>query len=194
MFTCHLGPARRGKACRPRVPGTAWAPPCCLSLPSRTISFTCFSLAAQHRSSGLCLGQRRVTPGRVIRWVPMSSPRWVPTSCPCRAIGPAPPPDGARECFVLVPNGEQVTSAKNEERGGAGGYPRTAGPVKKRRSQSVARSLIVVLWPGLWGASSLDLGLGLVGWVGFFSPLSISRFCGQGAGRCPRPPLSPPAV
>lgn len=61
----------------------------------------------------------------------------------------------------------------------------------------MARSLIVVLWPGLWGASSLDLGLGLFLWGGlveFFFPLSISRFCGQGAGRCPCPFPHPPQL
>lgn len=59
----------------------------------------------------------------------------------------------------------------------------------------MAWSLIVVVWPGLWGASSLGLGLFLWGvWLGFFFPLSISRFCGQGVGRCPCPPPPPSCV
>lgn len=35
-------------------------------------------------------------------------------SCPCPAVGPMFLPSWARGPFVLVPNGEQVTSAKKE--------------------------------------------------------------------------------
>lgn len=112
-------------------------------------------------------------------------------SCPCCAVGPVFLLSWAWGLFVVVPNGEQVTSAKKK---------RAAEPVavatelgwSRSRSQSVAWSPIVVLWPGLWGASSLGLGwvcfFGGFGCFGFFlspSPNSVGRE--RGDARTPSP-------
>lgn len=162
----------------------SWSPLCCPSLPVQTNSFTRFSPAAQHRSPGLCLSQHHVTP---------LAPRWVPMSCPCHAAR-----WGRR---VLCVGAKRRASDKCQKK------KRAAEPVAvpmelgrpRSRSQSVARSLIVVLWPGLWGASSLDLGLGLFLWGGlvefFFlspSPSSVGRE--RGDARAPSPSPPPPAV
>lgn len=74
---------------------------------------------------------------------------------------------------MLLPNGEQVSSAKKKRAAELVAIPAELGQWRSRNpllaDQSAAWSLIVVLSPGLWGASSLSLDFFLWGiWSGFF--------------------------
>lgn len=98
----------------------------------------------------------------------------------CRSPGPMLLPRWVQRLFVLVPNGEQVTSAKKKRTVEPAAAPTELGRARSR-SWSVASSLIVVLWPGLGEHPPWFGFVSLGGLVGFgFFPLSISQFCGQG--------------
>lgn len=134
------------------------------SLPSGTSSFTCFSPAAQqwHWSPGFLSLLR------------------------CRARVSAKLGMGA-----LCGGAKRRASDKcqKEKSSGAGGCCHRAGLVKKQESVC---GLVPDCSAVAWALGSIllgfRLGLFLWGvWLFWFFPLSISQFCGQGAGRCPYP-------
>lgn len=127
--------------------GDSQAPPCCPSLPLETSSFTSFSPAVQcqHQSPGILLRCRAHVSAKL----------------------------GTGLFIMLLPNGEQVSSAKKKRAAELVAVPAELGQWRSRNpllaDQSAAWSLIVVLSPGLWGASSLSLDFFLWGiWSGFF--------------------------
>lgn len=123
--------------------GNSKVPPCCPSLPLETSSFTSFSPAVrcQHQSPGILSLLR------------------------CRAHVSA--KLGTGLFITLLPNGEQVSSAKKKRAAELVAIPAELGWSSSRNlllaDQCAAWSLIVVLWPGLWGASSLHLDFFLWG-------------------------------
>lgn len=163
--------------------GDSQAPPCCPSLPLETSLFTSFSPAVQcqHQSPGILSLLR------------------------CRAHVSA--KLGTGLFIMLLPNGEQVSSAKKKRAAELVAIPaelvaipaelvavpaelgqwRSRNPLLA--DQSAAWSLIVVLLPGLWGASSLSLDFFLWGiWSGFFFPLCLLILLAV-SGEMPTTPL-----